>query len=78
MALRASINNAKKISILKTSWLNEYHGVRVSYDASDAECLGIHLYKRHTKEEFEYAVKKYKECEERVFGKSSAILAMEA
>ena len=78
MALRASISNAKKISILKTSWLNEYHGVRVSYDATDSNCLGIHLYKRHTKEDFDYAVKKYKECEERIHRKGPAFFAMEA
>lgn len=78
MALRASINNAKKITVLKISWLNEYHGTRVSYDASDSQCLEILLYKHHTKEEFEYAVRKYRECEARTIEENPALVAMEA
>lgn len=78
MALRASINNAKKITILKISWLNEYHGTRVSYDASDNQCLEILLYKHHTKEEFEYAVRKYRECEARTIEENPTLVAMEA
>ena len=78
MALRASINNAEKITVLKISWLNEYYGTRVSYDASDSQCLEIHLYKHHTKEEFEYAVRKYRECESRTIEESPSIFAMEA
>ena len=78
MALRASINNAEKITILKISWLNEYYGTRVSYDASDNQCLEIHLYKHHTKEEFEYAIRKYRECESRTIEENPTLLAMEA
>ena len=78
MALRASINNAEKITILKISWLNDYYGTRVSYDASSSKCLAIHLYKHHTKEEFEYAIRKYKECESRTTEENPAVLAMEA
>lgn len=78
MALRASINNAEKIIILKIFWLNEYYGTRVSYDASDNQCLEIHLYKHHTKEEFEYAIRKYRECESRTIEENPTLLAMEA
>ncbi|MCI9083723.1 MAG: hypothetical protein HFI70_15950 [Lachnospiraceae bacterium] len=78
MALRASINNAERITILKIAWLNEFRGTRVSYDASDSQCLGIHLYKHHTKEEFDYAVNKYREIESRTFEEDSAVTAMEA
>lgn len=78
MALRASINNARRISVLKISWLNEYRGSRVSYDASDANHLQIHFYKHHTKEEFDYAIKMYRKCEERILQFNPAIFAMEA
>lgn len=78
MALRASINNAEKITILKIAWLNEYRGTRVSYDASDSQCLAIHLYKHHTKEEFQYAVNKYREIESKTVQENPALIAMEA
>ena len=78
MALRASINNAEKITILKIAWLNEYRGTRVSYDASDSQCLAIHLYKHHTKEEFEYAVNKYREIESKTVKENPSLIAMEA
>ena len=78
MALRSSINNGQKISILKVYWLNEYFGLRVSYDASDSSCLNILIYKSHSKEEFEYAIKQYRECESRTIRENPSLFAMEA
>lgn len=78
MALRSSINNAQKISILKIFWLNNFFGLRVSYEAIDNTYLKIRLYKNHTKEEFEYAIKKYRECEERTITENPGIFRLEA
>lgn len=78
MALRSSIENAKQISILKTYWLNQFSGLRASYDATDSQCLEIRLYKHHNRGEFEYAISQYRECEQRTLERNSKILAMEA
>lgn len=78
MALRSSINNAKKIAILKVFWLNKFFGLRVSYDASNSQYLNVLLYQHHTKEQFEYAIKQYLECESRTFKSNPSLLALEA
>ncbi len=78
MALRASINNVEEIEILKVKWTEKFVGTRVSYDASDNLALSILLYKNHTKEEFEYAVEQYNECENERVESSQILYAMEA
>lgn len=78
MALRSSINNAKKIAVLKVFWLNHFFGLRVSYDASNDQYLNILLYQNHKKEEFEYAIKQYCECESRTIEPNTGFFALEA
>lgn len=78
MALRSSIENTKQISILKIYWLNSFNGLRVSYDATDSQCLEILLYKHHKRREFEYAISKYRECEKYTKQQITGLLPMEA
>ena len=78
MALRSSIENTRQISMLKIYWLNSFNGLRVSYDATDLQCLEILLYKHHKKGEFEYVISKYRECEEYTRQQITGVLPMEA
>lgn len=78
MSLRSSIENAKQLSELKVYWLNRFSGLRVSYNAINPQCLEILLYKHHKKEEFEYAVSQYNECEQRTIQTNYGLLQMEA
>ncbi|MBN1062486.1 hypothetical protein DVV95_11790 [Clostridium botulinum] len=67
MALRAPIDNSKKISILKVVWFNEGKKLRVSYDTSSALYLNIHFYKNLEEGDFYYGVDKYWEYERKSF-----------
>ena len=63
MALRAPIDNAKKIAILKVVWFKDGKNLRISYDTSNYLCLNIHFYKNLTEEDFNYGLNKYWEYE---------------
>lgn len=78
MALRSSIENTKQISILKIYWLNQFHGLRVSYNAIDEQCLEVLLYKHHEKDEFNHVISKYRECEKNTRQQIVGVLQMEA
>lgn len=67
MALRAPIDNAKKISILKVVWFKDGKKLRISYDTSNSLCLNIHFYKNLTEEEFNYGLNRYWEYERKSF-----------
>lgn len=78
MALRSSIESAQQISELKIYWLNKFSGLRVSYNAMDSQCLEVLIYRHHKKEEFEYAIARYKECEHQTIGQNPDLLSLEA
>lgn len=78
MALRSSIENAQQISELKVYWLNKFSGLRVSYNAIDPQYLEVLIYRHHKKEEFEYAIARYKECEHQTIGQNPDLLSLEA
>lgn len=78
MALRSSIESAQRISELKIYWLNKFSGLRVSYNAIDPQYLEVLIYRHHKKEEFEYAIARYKECEQRTIGQNPDLLSLEA
>lgn len=78
MALRSAIENARQTSKLGVVWLNQFDRLRVSYDATDAECLNIHFYKNLKKEEFEYGLQMYRRFEPNRDEESSQIFELEA
>ncbi len=78
MALRSSIESAQQISELKICWLNKFSGLRVSYNAMDSQFLEVLIYRHHKKEEFEYAIARYKECEHQTIGQNPDLLSLEA
>lgn len=59
MALRSAIENAHRTSRLGVVWLEKFDRLRVTYDATDIECLNIHFYRNLSKEEFEYGLQMY-------------------
>lgn len=67
MALRAPIDNSKKISILKVVWFKDGKKLRVSYDTSSALYLNIHFYKNLEEGDFYYGLNKYWEYEKKSF-----------
>lgn len=67
MALRAPIENAKKLSILKVIWFKENKKLRISYDTTNASCLNIHFYKNLSEGDFYYGLDKYYEYERKSF-----------
>lgn len=68
MALRAPIDNCKKIAILKVIWFKNNKKLRLSYDTSNALCLNIHFYRNLEEGDFNYGLKKYFEYERKSFG----------
>lgn len=69
MALRAPIDNSKKLSILKVIWFKNGKKLRVSYDTSNSLCLNMHFYKNLEEGDFNYGLNKYWEYERKSFGK---------
>lgn len=78
MALRSSMENAQRISELKIYWFNKFSGLRVAYDAADFQYLEVLIYRHHKREEFEYAIEWYKECEQRTIEQNSELFSLEA
>lgn len=78
MALRSAIENAQQIQRLAVVWLEEFDKLRVTYDATDDECLNIHFYKNLSSEEFEYALREYREYESRIKNKNDNIFDLES
>lgn len=78
MALRSSMENAQRISELKIYWFNKFSGLRVAYDAVDSQYLEISIFRHHKREEFEYAIAWYKECEQRTIEQNSELFSLEA
>jgi hypothetical protein len=52
--------------------------LRVTYDATDDECLNIHFYKNLSSEEFEYALQEYREYEKGIKNKDDSLFEMES
>ena len=78
MALRSAIENAQQIQRLAVVWLEEFDKLRVTYDATDDECLNIHFYKNLSSEEFEYALQEYREYEKGIKNKDDSLFEMES
>ena len=77
MALRSAIENMHEVSKLVVIWLDKFDRLRVSYDATDCECLNIHFYKDLSKEEFEYGLQMYKKYEYGGAGKGFKVFELE-
>ena len=67
--------NGQRLAVV---WLEEFDKLRVTYDATDAECLNIHFYKNLSSEEFEYALQEYREYEKGIKNKDDSLFEMES